>query len=139
DVELVCRGLHQLGRGFQRRMAQLPRRHARGLAAHHGDTRGEGAHAAGDAVGLAVHDVDGLVGGAERLGTDLRHHGLDALADRGVAGDDLDAVLFDLDADRVERTEPALLDEHGDTGADLLALRAPRLYAGLQLEIGRAH
>ena len=71
--------------------AQLHRRQPRRLAAHDGDARGERAHAARDAVGLAVHDTDAGVVDAERIGADLRDHRLDALADRGDAGDDLDA------------------------------------------------
>ncbi len=59
---------------------------------------------------------------ADHLGGDLRHHGLEALAERGAAGDHLDgAGGVDRDPDAVGRPEPALLHEHGDAGADQLA------------------
>ena len=58
DVECVRAGLHQFGGGAQGLRAQLCRRKSRGLAAHHGDARGKRAHAAVDAVGLAVDHAD---------------------------------------------------------------------------------
>ena len=65
--------------------------------------------------------------GAEHLGGDLRHHGLEALPDRGAAGDDLDLARgVDLDAHAVGRTQARLLDEHGEADADHLAVVAAR-------------
>ena len=43
-----------------------------------------------DPVGAAVHDPHAAIIDAERLGADLRDHGLEALSDRSAAGDDLD-------------------------------------------------
>ena len=85
----------------------------------------------GDAVGLAVDDAALPVIDAERVGGNLRHHGLKALAERGAAGDDLDhAGGIDGNAHAVGRAEPALLDEHRNADADQLAgrlaLRRPR-------------
>ena len=100
---------------------------------HHGDPRGEGAHAEIDAVGPAVGDAHAGIVDAERIGADLRHHGLDALPDRGRAGDDLDgAGVVDDDPHAVERAEPALLDEQRKPGADRFAAGAPPLQVGLQ-------
>ena len=71
---------------------------------------------------------------AERVGADLRHHGLEALAERGAAGDHLDhAGGVDLDAHAVGGPEPALLDEHRKTGADQLAGGAAAREVGLEL------
>ena len=65
--------------------------------------------------------------GAEHLGGDLRHHGLEALPDRSAAGDDLDLARgVDLDAHAVGRAEARLLDEHRKADADHLALGAAR-------------
>ena len=82
------------------------------------------ADAIGDAVGLAVDHAAMLVIDAERIGGDLRHHGLETLAERGAAGDDLDhARCVDGNFHAVGRTKPALFDEHGDADADQFAGR----------------
>ncbi len=69
--------------------AQFGGRKPRCFAAHHRHARGECAHAARDAVGLAVDDTDIRIVDTERVGTDLRDDRLNALADGGDAGDDL--------------------------------------------------
>ena len=100
-----ARSRHRRCRARRRRSASIPRprssavsrsfsrRDAGGLAAHHRDARGKRAHAFVDAVGLPVHDLDAGIVDAERLGADLRHHRLDALADRGDAGNHLDGAV----------------------------------------------
>ena len=62
----------------------------RGGAGHHGDARGERAHAVGDLIGAPVEHADGIERGAQRVGADLGERGLDPLADRGDPGDHLD-------------------------------------------------
>src|SRR6516165_9617603 len=84
------------------------------------------ADAEGDAVGLPVGDAHAAIIDAQRLGGDLRHHGFKPLADRGAAGDELDAPA-------VGRAKPTLLDEHGKTRADSLAARAPARELALEL------
>ena len=131
DVERVGRGLQQFGGGFERLLAHVQRRDMRRRRRHHRGARGVRADAEGDAVGLAVDHAAVLVIDAERVGGDLRHDGLEALAERGAAGDDFDhAGRVDGNFHAVGRTEPALFDEHGDADADqfaggfaLLALR----------------
>ena len=133
DVERGGRGLHQLGGGLQGQRAQFRRGKARGFAAHHGDARGKSAHASVDAVGLPVHDADGAVIDAERIGADLRHRRLHALAERGDAGDHFDgAVGGNFDAHGVEGAEAAFLHEHGHAGADVFAGRAAARQFALQ-------
>ena len=61
-----------------------------GAAGQHGGARRMRADAVIDAVGLAVDDAHAPVVDAERLGADLRHGGLETLAERGAAGDQLD-------------------------------------------------
>ncbi len=62
---------------------------------------------------------------AERVGADLRHHGLDPLPDRSGAGDHLDqAGAVDRQPHAVERSEPALLDEDRQPRADAFAAGA---------------
>ena len=74
-----------------------------------------------------MDDADTAIIGAERLGADLRHDGLEALADRGAAGDDFDmAGRIDEDLGAVRRAEPAFLEKHRKPGADQLARLAPR-------------
>ena len=125
DIEIGGARLHELGGSGKRLVAQLHCRKPCRLATHHGDARGEGAHALVDAVGLAVDDAHADVIDAKRVGADLRHRRLHALADRGDAGNHLDgAVVCDLDAHGVERAEPAFLHEHRKAGADCFA--APR-------------
>ena len=122
DVELVRRGLQQLGRHVERLGADLQRRGMGRAAGHHRGARGVRADAVLDAVGLAEHDPHPAVIDPERLGADLRHHRVDALPDRRAAGHQLDrAGRIDADPGAVERAEPALLDEHRDAGADQLA------------------
>ena len=78
--------------------------------------------AVGDAVGLAVGDAHAAVVDPQHLGANLCHHGLEALAERGAAGDELDrAGGVDLDPHAIRRAEPALLDEHRKSGADRFA------------------
>src|SRR5262245_66084457 len=60
------------------------------------------------------------------IGADLRDDGLYALTNRGDAGHHLKRTVgHHFDSNGVERAEPAFLDEHGDAGADLLAILAP--------------
>ena len=87
-----------------------------------------------DPVGLAVGDAHAPVIDAQRLGADLRHHGLEALAERGAAGDQLDRARgVDLDAHAVGQAEPALLDEHRKSGADQFAGGAAAASSALRL------
>ena len=73
-------------------------------------------------VGLAVNDPHAAVIDAERLGADLRHGGLEALAERGAAGDQLDrAGAVDRNLGIVGRPAPALLQKDRDPGPDRLA------------------
>ena len=88
-----------------------------------------------DAVGAAVHHAHAPIIDAERIGADLRHHGLDPLPDRRGAGDHLDeARAIDGKPHAVERPEPALLDEHRKAGPDEFAGGA----AAAQLNLQRA-
>ncbi len=124
-VERFGRALQQRGGGGDRLGAQFGRGDARCFAGHHRDARGEGAHAVGDAIGLAVHDAHAGVIDAERVGADLRQCGFHALADRSGTGNDFDgAFVVDRDAHAVERPEPAFLDKHRDAGADRFAFGA---------------
>ncbi len=85
------------------------------------------ADAVGNAVGLAVHDADAPIIDAKRLGADLRHRRLEALADRGAAGDDLDgAAGVDRNPRAVGRSAAAFFDEQCDAGAYCFAGRARR-------------
>jgi len=93
EIEHVCVALHQSGGHLQQFCAQFGGGQARGFPAHHGDARSKGAHAFVDAVGLAVDDVDIAIVYAERVGADLRDDGLDALSERGDAGDDFDRTI----------------------------------------------
>ena len=91
------------------------------------------ADAVSDAVGLAVDDAAAPVVDAERVGGDLRHDGLETLAERGAAGDDFDrAGLVDGNLHAVGRPEPALLDEHRDADADQLAGGFAPLHFGVE-------
>ena len=120
--------------------ADLERRVVRGRRGHHGGARGMRADAKGDLVGLAVDDADAAVVDAERLRADLRDHGLEALAERRAAGDDLhDARRVDGNLHAVGGAEPALLHEHRNAGADQLARGAAALqHRALQLvPVGR--
>ena len=124
-VERFGRALQQRGGSGDRLGAQFGRGDARCFAGHHRDARGEGAHAVGDAVGLAVHDAHAGVVDAERVGADLRQRGFHALANRSGTGNDFDgAFVVDRDAHAVERPEPAFLDKHRDAGADRFAFGA---------------
>src|SRR5262249_41983309 len=68
---------------------------------------------------IRVIDADGI-------GADLRDDSLHALTNRGDAGHHLErAVGHHFDSNRVERTEPAFLAEHGAAGPALLAVLAP--------------
>jgi hypothetical protein len=57
---------------------------------HDGRARGVRTDSVSDAIGLAVSDAHAAVVDAQSLGAYLRHHGLEALAERGTAGDELD-------------------------------------------------
>ena len=72
-----------------------------------------------DPVGAALDHAHPAVIDAERVGADLRDDGLEALAERRAAGDDLDrAGGLDRDPHAVARAQPALLDKHREAGAD---------------------
>ena len=96
-----------LARTFSRRK---PRR----LAGHHGDARGEGAHAVVDAVGLAVHDADAR-------DSRPRAHRRRSARSRSRCPGPTEAApvttstapsVSTVDPHAVERPEPALLHEH---------------------------
>jgi hypothetical protein len=92
------------------------------------------ADAVGDAVGLAVGHAHASVVEPQGLGANLRHHGLEALAERCAAGDELDHPRrVDLDPHTVGRTEPALLHEHGEAGTHRLAGGAAARERGVEL------
>src|SRR6185437_2057216 len=75
-----------------------------------------------DAIGLAVDDADAAVIDAERFRRDLRHHRLEALAERGAAGHELDIALgIDAHARAVRGAAAAFLEKDGDAAADCLA------------------
>src|SRR6516162_11347628 len=75
-----------------------------------------------DPVGMPVHDPHPAIIDAQRIGSDLRHHGLKALSDRRAAGHDFDSTLMvDRDRDPIGRTETALLDKDRETGANRFA------------------
>ncbi len=134
DVERLGRGLQELGRHVERLGAQLDRAVVGGGGGHHGGARRVRADAEGDAVGLAVGHPHLAIIDADPFGADLRHHGLEALADRRAARDQLDrARRVDLDVHAIGGTEAALLDEHGKAGADRLAGRAPARQLGFEL------
>ena len=100
---------------------------------HHGRARGMRADAERDAVGLPVNHAAAPVIDAERVGGDLRHDGLKALAERGAAGDDLDhARRIDRYVHAVGRAEPAFLDEHRDADADQLARGLALFHVGIE-------
>jgi hypothetical protein len=81
-----------------------------------------------NALGLPMHDAHTAVVDAERLGTDLRHRGLEALTDRGAAGHHFHvAPLVHRDECIVRRTLAALLKKQCYAGAHNVAGRAPRL------------
>ena len=127
DGQAGGRCLQQARRRFQQDRAHAARRLERGIAGHHRDAGGARTLAAGDTVGLAVGNGDAGIVDAERLSADLGDHRLDALADRGDAGDDLDrSVGRHLDADIVERSVAAALDEADCRSADRLAGSTPR-------------
>ncbi len=133
DVEIVGRRLHELRRHVERLVAQLERGDMRRRGGHHRRARGMGADAELDAVGLAVGDAHPRDVDAEGLRGNLRHHRLEALADRCAAGDHLDRARgIDRDLDAVRRAEAALLHEHGDAGADELTGGAAAPQVGLQ-------
>ena len=90
DVERVGRRLQQFAGDFERFLAHIERRDMRRRRRHHRGARSVRADAEGDAVGLAVDHAALLVIDAERVGGNLRHHGLEALAERGAAGHDFD-------------------------------------------------
>src|ERR1700683_732826 len=87
-----------------------------------------------DQVGLAMNDAHAAIVDAEGLGADLRHDGLETLAERGAAGDQLHrAGAVDRDLGIVGRAAPAFLQEDGDARAYRLAGGTPALEILLQL------
>src|SRR6185295_11932840 len=93
---------------------------------HHGDARGKGAHPECDTVGAAVLDPHAPVVDAERIRADLRHHGLDALAEGCRTGHDLDETRrTNVHPHAVERTEAALLDEEAEARPDAFSAGTP--------------
>ena len=73
-----------------------------------------------------MHHANLAIIDAKFVGADLRQHCFHALPDRGGAGDDFDRSSgIDRGMHAVERPQSALLDEHGETGADGLTGRAP--------------
>src|SRR4051812_32188231 len=77
------------------------------------------ADAIGDAISLTVGDTYAPVVDSQHLGADLRHHGLEALAERRAAGDELDRARgVDLDPHAIRGAQATLLHEHRKPGAD---------------------
>jgi hypothetical protein len=105
--------LQEFGRHRERFAPHIEGRDMGCRRGHHGGARGMGADAERNAVGLAMNDAAAPVVDAKRVGGNLRHHGLESLAERGAPGQDLDrAGGIDRNSHAVGRTEPALLDEH---------------------------
>src|SRR5262249_60275751 len=96
------------------------------LASHPRLPRGKVAHPAGDAVGLTGSPPNLPIIDAKFVGADLRQYCLHPLSDRSRAGHDLDSpggIHRGMHA--IERSQSALLDEHGETAADHLTGGAP--------------
>src|SRR5258706_12210706 len=79
DVEGARGCLQQLGSERRHFGAQIERAVMSRASRHHRGARGVRADAIGDAVGLAVDHRNAAIVDAERVGADLRHHGLEAL------------------------------------------------------------
>src|ERR1700722_19710626 len=100
---------------------------------HHGGARGMRANAESDAVGLAVDNAAALIIDTERIGGDLRHDGLKALAERGAASDDLNHPgLVDEILPTIGRTEPALSHKHRAADADKSARLLTLFHIGVE-------
>src|SRR4051794_27449597 len=105
-----------------------------GAAGKRGGTGRVGADAVFDEVGLTVDDADTLVIDAERLGGNLRHGGLKALAERSTTGNQFyGAAAVDENLGVVSRPLAAFLEEERNTGADSFAGCAAFLEIVLQL------
>ena len=98
DVEVGGVDLHRLTGDLEHLLLGLLGGLEHREPADEGAARGEGAGAERRGVGVRDVHVDRLVGHAERVGHDLRVHGLGALAEVDGAGEDVDApVGLDLD------------------------------------------
>ena len=85
-------------------------------------TRGECTNPEGNAIRLAVDDAHAPVIDAERIGADLRHHGLDALPNRRRPGNHLHGPgLVNAEVNALGRPKTALFHEHREPGADCFA------------------
>ena len=126
--------LHEFGGDLDRLGAHLRRGAPRRLSGHHRGAGREGPHPERNAVGAAVHDPHGSVVHAERIGANLCHHRLDALAERSRAGHHFHhARAIDRHPHAVERPEPALLHEKRKARANALADATPALEFILQI------
>ena len=98
DVEVGGVDLHRLTGDLEHLLLGLLGGLEHREPADEGAARGERARAERRGVGVRDVHVDRLVGHAERVGHDLRVHGLGALAEVDGAGEDVDApVGLDLD------------------------------------------
>src|ERR1700754_2251083 len=78
--------------------------------------------AIGDAVSLTVGDTYAPVVDPQHLRADLRHHGLEALAERRAAGDELDRARgVDLDPHAIRRAQATLPHKHRNPAPDVSA------------------
>src|SRR5258705_5918421 len=87
-----------------------------------------------DAVGAAMDHAHALIIDAERIGANLRDHGLYPLPDRRRPGDYFDASRdIDCDSDAAYRTAPAMLEEHHGTHSDRFTRRLAAFEIRLEL------
>src|SRR5262249_57892011 len=99
---------------------------------HHCGARAEGTDAVAQIGGGGMQHPDPRHRHAQRIGRDLSHDGLDALADRGRPDIDRDrAVGLDFHAGVFARTRTAAFDEAGDTHAVIAAVYQPSVQAHL--------
>ena len=104
-----------------------------GVPGHHRRPGGVRPDAVGDPVGAPVRDADAAVVEAERVGADLRHRRLEALAHRRAAGEDLDAAVgVHGDPRPVGRPAAALFEEEREPGPYALPGPPPPGEAGLE-------